>query len=90
MEIYIRSQDKASLVRLDNLYVEYEYQPTLTQISEGAFVQNTNASYVIKNNGIILGYYSTEEKGIEILDKIQGLMTLKSSNEIKIIELPEE
>lgn len=69
MELWIRSQDKSSIVKVDNLYV-----------SVGNFV----CYYVEKGKEVPdtyyrpsgeLGVYETKERALEVLDEIQNIIT---------------
>ena len=59
MELWIRSQDKTKLMRLNNL---------------GTFFVRSEDYYAIYNDEHILGNYETEERTLEILDEIQDLL----------------
>ena len=62
MEIWVRSQDKEELVKVDTLKMFY-----LTNQGYGIF---TN-SHVSPNDRMNLGYYSTKEKALKVLDEIE-------------------
>lgn len=68
MELWIRSQDKSSIVKVDNLYV-----------SVGNFI----CYYVEKGKEVPdtyyrpsgeLGRYETRERALEVLDEIQNML----------------
>ena len=76
MELWIRSQDKSSIVKVDNLYV-----------SVGNFI----CYYVEKGKEVPdtyyrpsgeLGRYETRERALEVLDEIQNMLYggLKATN----------
>ena len=85
MELWIRSQDKSSFVKVDNLYVS---------------VGNYICYYVEKGKEIPgtyyrpsgeLGRYETKERALEILDEIQNILSPKyilTSSNIKPIGDP--
>lgn len=60
MELWIRSQDKESLVQCNN-YINYFYDD----------IEN---EHVIGSHGYTLGVYETKERAIEVLDEIQMLL----------------
>ena len=71
MELWIRSQDKSSIVKVDNLYVS---------------VGNYICYYVEKGKEVPgtyhrpsgeLGRYETKERALEILDAIQNILSPK-------------
>ena len=80
MELWIRSQDKNILQKVNKLYV--------TTYAE----ENGYGIYDIKYDDlddcdIPLGFYKTKERALEILDEIQIDMTFESK---KVYEMPEE
>lgn len=64
MELWIRSQDKTILQKIDNLL-----------ISDG---DNVEGTFNIYTNSLpaqnVLGEYKTKERAIEILDEIQNIL----------------
>ena len=65
MELWIRSQDKEILLNANTFIVQY----TINAISE----QYWN----IFSNGYNLGKYSTEEKALSVLNKIENFIYAK-------------
>ena len=57
----IRSQDKKSIVNLDNIMQITVVIPPCS-----------NNEYAVIGNGAVMGTYSTEEKAIKVLDMIQN------------------
>ena len=57
MELWIRSQDKTQLIKVNNVYLDNEFVDI----------------FYICENGISLGKYKTKERALEILDEIQEL-----------------
>lgn len=79
MKLWIRSQDKTTLIRSYEIYISLSEQ------------QNT---YLIraKRTSHILGSYSTIERALEVLDEIQDLMQnayVGNSNRI-VYQMPKE
>lgn len=63
MELWIRSQDKETLLKVNNIFIDNEYQP--------------NGLYRILDNGLELGRYETKERALEVLDEIQNILKPK-------------
>lgn len=59
MELWVRSQDKKNLIKIDNLYIE-----------ETAFSKNDSIwGTIFCNSGIELGLY-LKDRALEVLDEI--------------------
>lgn len=69
MELWIRSQDKSSIVKVDNLYVSVGNY-ICYYVEKGKEVPGT---YYRPSGG--LGRYETKERALEVLDEIQRLIT---------------
>ena len=61
MELWIRSQDRITLCKCNNIYIDDEWV----------------SPYYIKNGTLTLGKYSTKERALEVLDEIQKILRLK-------------
>lgn len=96
MELWIRSQDKKSLVKVNSILVSANFDMANME---------TYGYRVFLNDDIYIGVYRTEERCIEILDEIQkiinGEITMSKSVESQIVgyeknivlnvyEMPEE
>lgn len=68
MELWIRSQDKSSIVKVDNLYVSVGNY-ICYYVEKGKEVPGT---YYRPSGG--LGRYETKERALEVLDEIQSLL----------------
>ena len=91
MELWIRSQDKDFLMKIDNINLGYQNDENNRVINEPrrlfTFVRDT--SYT-------LGVYKTQERALEVLDEIQELLkqedylhiTKSSLNNLEDIEEP--
>ena len=72
MELWIRSQDKEDLIKVDNLGLAYE--------GKYAFVDNDRIDdkfYICQftnNFHAKLGVYATKERALEVLDEIQKML----------------
>lgn len=71
MELWIRSQDRESLVKADNLYVSVGNY-ICYYVEKGKEVPNT----YYRPSGE-LGRYETKERALEILDEIQNILKPK-------------
>lgn len=69
MELWIRSQDKSSIVKVDNLYVSVGNY-ICYYVEKGKEVPGT----YYRPSGE-LGRYETQERALEVLDEIQRLIT---------------
>lgn len=68
MELWIRSQDREKLVKInDKIYCEHSEEP-LDEYGDVLYF------YDISTDADILGTYSTEERALEVLDEIQNIL----------------
>lgn len=66
MDLWIRSQDKTKLVKINSLeYVEYKD------------IHSINGYYTNEADNYDLGIYSSKERALEVLDEIHKLLTPK-------------
>ena len=81
MELWIRSQDRGSLVKVDNLYVSVGNY-ICYYVEKGKEIPNT----YYRPSGE-LGRYKTKERALEVLDEIQNILKpqLITKNSGKII-----
>ena len=68
MELWIRSQDRGSLVKVDNLYVSVGNY-ICYYVEKGKEIPNT----YYRPSGE-LGRYKTKERALEVLDEIQNIL----------------
>lgn len=78
MELWVRSQDRESLVKVDNLYVSVGNY-ICYYVEKGKEVPNT----YYRSSGE-LGRYATKERALEVLDEIQNF--IENRNKIKITQ----
>ena len=71
MELWIRSQDRGSLVKVDNLYVSVGNY-ICYYVEKGKEIPNT----YYRPSGE-LGRYTTKERALEVLDEIQNILKPK-------------
>ena len=80
MELWIRSQDRGSLVKVDNLYVSVGNY-ICYYVEKGKEISNT----YYRPSGE-LGRYETRKRALEVLDEIQNILnpqlTIKNSGKI--------
>lgn len=62
MELWIRSQDKERLIKVENLYVEYN----------GDVDPNLHTYRIVTDKFVELGTYISKERALEVLDEIQA------------------
>lgn len=76
MKLWIRSQDKKTLMKVTRLYV----------------FSNTIFSVDTRESELILGTYKTKERALEVLDEISDIMTNLADSDLKLIqyEMPKE
>ena len=72
MDLWIRSQDRESLVKVDNLYVSVGNY-ICYYVEKGKEVPNT----YYRPSGE-LGRYATKERALEVLDEIQEILKPKT------------
>lgn len=70
MELWIRSQNKLNLTKVNSVIIDYNYQK---KIVANYMEFNGDEDYVP------LGEYDTEERALEVLDEIQDVIKLKQS-----------
>ena len=64
MELWIRSQDKRILQKIDNIYLDANYE-------------NKRICNYVDDYKTELGTYETKERAIEVLDEIQNILKPK-------------
>ena len=75
MDLWIRSQDKEILVKVE--YLEYFYKKVHYANEEKPREEHHNiGTYISNEQFIILGEYKTEQRALEVLDEIQKKINL--------------
>lgn len=74
MELWIRSQDKERLFKIDKLGIQEAKDNFLVVL------------YTDYDEWWRLGIYATKERALEILDEIQDLMSSLTDSDLKIIQ----
>lgn len=77
MELWIRSQDKTTLIRSYEIYI--------SEYGKGSYVIRA------KKTSHILGAYKTMERALEVLDEIQKIFynNQKYINDVVVYQMPE-
>ena len=73
MELWIRSQDKEHLVKVDNIRIKHEYEQKKVNDNYGRTCAYINGKYMcsyIYSDSTWLGEYKTKERALEVLDQI--------------------
>ena len=74
MELWIRSQDKTKLVKVNDVYIDLPYDFGRDTYA----VYSSNKNYFENDNPLVLGRYKTKERTLEVLDEIhQRLIDLQ-------------
>lgn len=77
MELWVRSQDKRILQKVDNIFLDANYENKRISTYYGESIE--------------LGTYKTKERAIEVLDEIQNYILLPNTdNSAYIYEMPKE
>ena len=76
MELWIRTQDKTTLIRSYEIYI----------------AEHGKNSYVIraKRTSHILGAYNSFERALEVLDEIQNILETRNDIQQMVYEMPQE
>ena len=82
MELWIRSQDKEILIKVDRIGIE--------EFDNGYGI--VTYERIGTKNEFGLGLYKTKERALEVLDEIQDLMRSLTDSDLKIIqyEMPQD
>ncbi len=60
MDLWIRTQNKEQLIKVDNIFIDYVDD-----------VQNVGKTiYLIMNNSIVLGYFDIKDNAIKVINEI--------------------
>lgn len=79
MELWIRSQDRRKLLKINNIGVAKEYN------DEKGYIRTIVAKLTFE-----LGLYSTEERALEVLDEIQSFVDRNKDYPVNAYEMPKE
>lgn len=77
MNLWVRSQDKRILQKVDNIFLDANYENKRISTYDG--------------DNIELGTYKTKERAIEVLDEIQNYILLPNTdNSAYVYNMPED
>ena len=76
MELWIRSQDKEDLIKVDNLGLAYLGKYNFVDKIGDIHREEYHICQFEENCHTTLGYYKTKERAIEVLDEIQNKINL--------------
>lgn len=79
MELWVRSQDKEHLVKVDNIRIKHEYEQKKVNDNYGRTTAYINGKYrksFIYTDSAWLGEYETKERALEVLNEIQNRLNL--------------
>lgn len=71
MELWIRSQDKMNLVKINQVSINYQDNKQIIANYVPELYENSSCYYEL------LGTYSTKERALEVLDEIQNILRPK-------------
>lgn len=77
MELWIRSQDKEELLKIDNVRIKNEYEQKKVNDNYGRTCAYINGAYkcsYIYSDSTWLGEYKSKERALEVLDEIQDMI----------------
>jgi hypothetical protein len=74
MQLLIRSQDRLTLCKCNNIYIDDEFV----------------SPYYIKDDTLTLGKYSTIERALEVLDEIQNILETRNDVSQMVYEMPKD
>ena len=77
MNLWVRSQDKRILQKVDNIFLDANYENKRISTYDG--------------DNIELGTYKTKERALEVLDEIQNYILLPNTdNSAYVYNMPED
>ena len=77
MELWIRSQDKEYIAKVDNIRIKHEYEQKKVNDNYGrtcAYINDEYRCSYIYSDSTCLGEYATKERALEVLDEIQSIL----------------
>lgn len=89
MELWIRSQDKEDLIKVDNLGLAYpEKYNFMDKIGD---IDNYCICQFVDDYHVKLGTYETKARALEVLDEIQNYILLPNTdNSAYVYQMPEK
>ena len=82
MELWIRSQDKMDIMKVESLHIDEI--PTFNDVNIICYTSGNKYSNI--------GHYKNKKRALEVLDEIEDLMASLCDSDLKIIryEMPKE
>ena len=84
MELWIRSQDKMNLVKINQISINYANKTQIIANCLPEYYENSGNYYEL------LGTYKTKEIALEVLDEIQNILIYYSKMSRVVYEMPKE
>ena len=75
MDLWIRSQDRERLLKVDNIYITENNDKTDDEYGTVMIYEYTDSE-----SQCLLGIYKTKERALEVLEEIQGEIEIPSYN----------
>lgn len=91
--MWIRSQDKEILIKVDNIRIKHEYEQKKVNDNYGRTCAYINGKYrcsYIYSDSTWLGEYETKERALEILDEIEKYINSDVMMNLDVYEMPKE
>lgn len=93
MELWIRSQDKEDLVKIDNIRIKHEYKQKEVKDNYGrisAYIKGNYMKSMIYSDSVWLGEYETKERVLEVLDEIQNVLVDYKNMSRVVYQMPKK
>ena len=91
--MWVRSQDKMKLIKCKNLEISLVEEPYILLSTMDKKIKEHLGQWQIKDYNSVLGYYSTKEKALTVLDKIEThleLLEYKTCGREVIFPMPQD
>lgn len=89
MKLWIRTQDRKRIIEINNISCSVRKQTVNKPDALGTITRETFSEYFVINGGLVLGQYDSEERCIEIIDEVQGVIEKGKNSETTFYEMPE-
>lgn len=91
MDLWIRSQDKEDLIKVDNLGLAYLGKYNFVDKIGDIHREEYHICQFEENCHTTLGYYKTKERALEVLNEIQNYILLPNTdNSAYVYKMPEK
>ena len=85
MDLWIRSQDKLKMLKVD--YLEYDF--TKIKDVSGVITEYHKIIASYNSDWFSIGYYATKERALEVLDEIQAYL-MSDTPQSNVYNMPKE